>query len=175
MLRFGQISAKKLAKSPLAVGIVFVFFLPVLWAISSAITIVSYSLGLTNHLGASRGYVTSQKISDFFTLPLEKIDLSYGYGSKIIWVSEGTEIYVQYSAENFGDTPVAFTISDYALSPTRRQFVSARVEDAASGSLTHIAEDTGLYNIRIIPRRLISAREDVSYTFKMSWGARQPL
>ena len=42
-----------------------------------------------------------------------KVRLSLGYGFKRIWVSEGSEIYIRYSAENFGSKPMGFMISDY--------------------------------------------------------------
>ena len=174
MIRFRKIKLKKILKSPVTLGLLAVLLVPIIWMAATAVTYAGYTAGLTHHLGTSRGYVTSFKVSNFFTLPFERIDLSYGYGSSIFWVPEGAEIYINYSAVNYGDDAVSFTISDYVPLRNNDQFTFAKVEGSDSGTVLHRAEKSGFYNIRIIPRRLISAGEDISYRYKMSWGARQP-
>lgn len=174
-MKFGKkIKLKKLLKSPIAMVVLLVFAWPFLWLAATGVTLASYSTGLTSHLGAARGYFSSHKLFHFFSFTGERIHLSYGYGSRYFWASEGTEIYLNYSATNYGEEALVFIISDYnAGLKLSDVFETARVPDSGSGTLTYTVKESGFYDITIQPMRLVPAGDVVSYTYSMSWGTRE--
>ena len=173
MADFRKLKIKKLLRNPIAVLILVVFSWPFFWLTASAVTVASYTMGLTTHLGASRGYFDSNKLSNFVSLPFDRINLSYGYGSRRFWVSEGTEIYLKYSAVNYGEETMRFVITDYhAGLKATDESESATIRDSGSGILSYKAKQSGFYKVMILPRALAPAGDDVRYSYSMSWGTR---
>ena len=164
---------KKLVKKPSAVLILLVLVWPLLWVTVTALSLASYSIGLTSHLGSSIGYFNSNKLSNFVSLPFDRINLSIGYGSRYLWVTEGSEIYISYSAENYGSEPVGFLISDYSTRAAVSEFELVKVEKSGAGIHRYNAKKSGLYKVSIFPpSRMIPAGQDVRYRYVMHWGVK---
>ena len=169
-----KLNKKKILKSPIAVIVLLVFIWPFLWAASTGIAMASYSLGLSNHLGASVGYFNSNKISNFVSLPFDRINLSAGYGFQRFWVSEGSEIYVRYSAENYGSKRMGFMIGDYDILSGGEEFEYVEIEKSGSGIHRYRAKTSGFYKVGVFPpKRLVPAGDDVRYRYTMRWGVKR--